>query len=69
MNRPPIIGGVALARELRALLFDQAAIDEQGAGLNLVQAMVRLAEAIDRNTAELRRYNDRRDREDPQAGQ
>jgi hypothetical protein len=64
MNRPAVVGGVTLARALKELFTDDQAVTDQGVGVNLAQAMVMLAEAIDRNSEQIRRYNDRRDRDD-----
>jgi hypothetical protein len=61
---PPTSPAGRVVRGLRELLFDPAAVDESGGGLNLVQAMVQLAASIDRAAFEMQRYNDRRDRED-----
>ena len=69
-GRPPLerqqdrSSAALLARALDRLLFDQAAVSEDGAGLNLVQVLTRLTESIDRAAHEMKRYNDRRDRDD-----
>jgi hypothetical protein len=60
MNRPNVSSAALLARALDRLLFDQAAVDEHGAGLNLVQVLVHLTESIDRAAFEMKRYNDGR---------
>jgi hypothetical protein len=60
VTRPTVSSAVLLARALDRLLFDQAAVDEHGAGLNLVQVLTRLERSIDRAAFEMKRYNDGR---------
>jgi hypothetical protein len=60
--RPPVT--VPWLRAIRELFTSDRAITSQGVGGNLVDLLAELVRAIDANTVEIRRFNDRRERED-----
>ena len=63
-NRPAVVGGASLAKALKELFTDDQALTAAGVGSNLVGMLAELVRAIDANTEQVRRFNDRRDRED-----
>jgi hypothetical protein len=56
---PPPPPPSPLLRLLRQVLHSDRVVTADGVGANLVEMIGELIQAIDRNTAEVRRFNDR----------